>query len=1715
MVRGDGSGSSRRLAASVALLLGAALAGAPAADAAPPTASLALAKNTFQSGTSTPLTGPVTPGGTYDYQLSAACSGLTQGCVGATTIDPLPTDVQFEGADPSPLYTVAYNAATRTVSITYTDVLPAPPNPAGARGIPAGSTRVATLHVRLAPATTSPDGSTITNTARASADNADPVQDSANITVSVPRQVRALASKTLSPASLVARSGARTTATLTVRNASSSSAGVTALTVGDTSADTWDDFNLTSVGPLEQLPAGADQVSVQYCTAPAPCTAAQFVGGPYVAGPNLALPAGVDPATVTGIRFAFRNSAGTVLPASTTAGRVPIELTLRDTVRSTGAALDPTSPLNQRNCASPVAVDRVDGEVAGADACVPFTVQPGTARVEVAKQFFPDAAGTYVANGYAVSGQESGVTALSRATNASAFPVTNLTITEPSATAPTDFADVAVTTIRLVFPSGATAAAGTVTCGDGSTVPITASTTVTLPAGCPAASPPTRITVTYTGLVPAGAQAQLGVHGTLDPAVAGNTTLTDCTDASIQTAGQGAATATGCAPLPVENPRVTVSGVKSSSSPATGGALVPGYPVTFTLQAANSGNLPESEFTITDPDPGAPGANPFDVVQLTSATLTTAPSALAGSFTIEVFDPAAATWVAYAAGDGALLARSTGIRARLVNGLVPPTSTVTLRFTTAVRATAPIGATFVNCQRTVVSVPAVGAGSSGSACAPRLTVALPRAAGQVGKAISPGSVPAPIAGVNSTAQVQLRAQNTGNVPLNRIVVTDPDPAQDAPDTFFDAVAVTSLDAVNFPPGANRVQVDACLSRADCRAGTYTSGAPSSALTLPPGVSLADVAGLRFTFTDASGNYLLTPGSNFPRTGACRSATVCFSVTPRATSRSSGTAIAYPAQLSDIATAGGQSPISGGQLVSFGSAPAPLNVTAGSIQLNADKTASPAVVPPGQAAVYQLATTNTGTGAVPSLVLTEPLAPPLVFDPAFNNGAGYQLAATVPTGTPQPPLPTFTRTADPATGGLTLTWTFPAEYAFLPTSVITITFQANLQPGTTAGAPALNTYGATTADTNARPRLSCARGAADPTLGCTASARVTAGAGNGVDAQKWVHGDDRRGSYNTVTKTFVSIGDPGCPLLTVGNANYTRFPCIALVLAGQNFDFLLNLTNVGTTPITQTRLVDYLPKVGDRGVVLSAGRDTEWNPRPRLSAAPSLVPGRPGTLALGYSTTSPTCTTDIARPPSNCPADAWTPVFSPDAEAFRGFLDFVAPLPPAGSTQIVVPMSAPANLDTTTNQLPIAWNSFAHTDFFREANGSITQLRAVEPEKVGVALPFGTLQIDKTVTGDLPPGSLIGPFRGTYTCVVTTAGGEPVTVARGEAEFNAGTPFTVNHVPAGAVCTVVETDTGGGNVTQPDPVTIQPDIDTTLPRPTSAVIVNDFPAPRLIVTKRTAGGAARYATGPFTLRVLCRLGGATIQGYPHDLTFIANQTQSVRDDPNGVRLPIGAECTVSEPDTRGASATSTAYSDGDHATISAVVDGVATVTNTYDPAQLAISKTVVGPGGAGPYTFGAACTLTSNTGTEIPVPLAPADATFRLANRQNHVITVPKGASCLIEERRPPPGDTPSYNGSRTATPITVGGSATVSVVNTFARTPTPSGSQTRPSLPSSSSSSSSRPNPPNPPNQPPPPDTSGLAFTGAGIGLPLVAGLSFIGGGVLLCMGATRRRRAH
>lgn len=277
------------------------------------------------------------PGQGFTYTLVPRCSGLTESCINAVVTDVIPIDIEvtsFPASDAEK--TVTFDPGTRTLTIAFKIPLTLP-SPPGSVGLPAGSSRSLELGVRVPDDSTALDGAVIVNTATITADNAPSTQASAPVTVSVPRVVRPAANKTWTDGSAVAGSGVPSTITLSVRNASSSTAQVTQLAIDDVTPEVFDRFDVTGIGPVT-FPAGVDRVTVLACTQPlSACTQdSDFVTGTPQTGPAITLPAGIAAGSVTGLKFVFTSVAGTPLPIGPTGATVAVSTVLRATLRSTG-----------------------------------------------------------------------------------------------------------------------------------------------------------------------------------------------------------------------------------------------------------------------------------------------------------------------------------------------------------------------------------------------------------------------------------------------------------------------------------------------------------------------------------------------------------------------------------------------------------------------------------------------------------------------------------------------------------------------------------------------------------------------------------------------------------------------------------------------------------------------------------------------------------------------------------------------------------------------------------------------------------------------------------------------------------------------------------------------------------------------------------------------------------------------------------------------------------------------------------------------------------------------------------------------------------------------------------------------------------------------------------------------------------------------------------
>jgi hypothetical protein len=150
-----------------------------------------------------------------------------------------------------------------------------------------------------------------------------------------------------------------------------------------------------------------------------------------------------------------------------------------------------------------------------------------------------------------------------------------------------------------------------------------------------------------------------------------------------------------------------------------------------------------------------------------------------------------------------------------------------------------VGRPIVNTASSTASNSASDASSVG------VTISVPQSlATALSKSWSPSS-----ATVGQTSTISLTARNTSNVPVDRLVVTEPAQAGSASsldeNNPFSVVDLTALSCA-LPSGASAVQVDAWVEQSG--SWSWTTGQPGPACALPTGVDPADVDGLRFTFS---------------------------------------------------------------------------------------------------------------------------------------------------------------------------------------------------------------------------------------------------------------------------------------------------------------------------------------------------------------------------------------------------------------------------------------------------------------------------------------------------------------------------------------------------------------------------------------------------------------------------------------------------------------------------------------------------------------------------------------------------------------------------------------------------------------------------------------------------------------------------------------------------
>ncbi|WP_248146373.1 DUF5979 domain-containing protein [Microbacterium aoyamense] len=326
-------------------------------------------------------------------------------------------------------------------------------------------------------------------------------------------------------------------------------------------------------------------------------------------------------------------------------------------------------------------------------------------------------------------------------------------------------------------------------------------------------------------------------------------------------------------------------------------------------------------------------------------------------------------------------------------------------------------------------------------------------------------------------------------------------------------------------------------------------------------------------------------------------------------------------------------------------------------------------------------------------------------------------------------------------------------------------------------------------------------------------------------------------------------------------------------------------------------------------------------------------------------------------------------------------------------------------------------------------------------------PEGTLTVTKQLAGDTTWAPTSYTVR--LTCLDPTSGALFLDIPGGPTrDLTEATGYTAAYdpLPAGAICVLVESDTGNASSTviqdeNGDPVGlffIDEDVELDF------TVVNTFETGQLEVTKQTSGdGADLWGTNEFEIELSCV---ADIGDGPVEIDIPGSAVRSFSDGETVLydQLPPGAECTVAETDDGGASSVEITPNDGtDTATGVAVVDAGAPVElivdNSFDVGELVVQKVISGDGeqwANGEFVVELTCTWDgSGAAEEIVVPGGAVRTLSRATGMSTTYTDLPDGAICSVEETDD--ADASAVTISPSAIVVTPGATVTLTVDNRF------------------------------------------------------------------------------
>ena len=941
------------------------------------------------------------------------------------------------------------------------------------------------------------------------------------------------------------------------------------------------------------------------------------------------------------------------------------------------------------------------------------------------------------------------------------------------------------------------------------------------------------------------------------------------------------------------------------------------------------------------------------------------------------------------------------------------------------------------------------------------------------KTITPASI---FEDESKTYTTSLVGQPVGSARTTLMVLTD-----DA-ETFWNVMSFGSA-SVRLPAPVNQARMDVKVGD-DWVEGAWIASSAGSTVNfaVPSGTAPADVVGVRFSFRQiVAGAPVQWERPYNPR------ATVTLVTTRRDTQRGNGEPVSTTrpgVAANEGETAQG---VISNDVTIDGTAQFGVNQTfsdsvtheddtivrhranAIKVEKSPGNTTRPPTFAPSGTIPYVLTITNTGawdmTGfeVVDQFDLVDGASPVAEPDPT-----GYAFALTSSNAAkPVPsPAPSFSADYDETTGRLSVA--MPSGFVFRSGWKLTVTAPMQFAEGLAADTVVANSVTATsdrafescdyTVDRSDRPRVF---GVSE----CTATTHVQPLASATLSLSKGVKGD-RAGAPGTSRDDLGVVDLLGRDPSTCAAPDadgFHRGSCVPVTRPGGDETWRLEMLNTGNTNAKTIALVDTLPKVGDRGVITSSARGSQFDVtlRNRFDSTIGSLHHDGGVLKAYYSTArlSAACNTNAiqvhtnnATPTASC-AFGWTEYTSSTsnadlagAQSVKFVIDWSASagtgLRPGETVAIDFTTRTPAELPaapTAGTTAPIAYNSFAGTS---RTVATRTQAErgeiVLEPTRVGVATATGRLTIDKTVVA--PTFSVPVTLPTAYTFDVDcTVDGEKVTLrdsagaaasgritvpvdADGEGSVvvnAAGSPLSV---PLFAECTVAERPVPAGA--------------TATISPTGGKVVADGSLAGLTGIQHPYEGAVNgpavavtntFADGGFSVAKAVDNGGAVDQdgepvvydreyAFETECTYLGEQILSERftlqdgATKDFAAVPTGAQCSVEETGTAGGVPTVTV--DGDPAanpaafTVGAATDVAVEVTNTFEVGSVRIEKSFTGPGaddwGLAPVQVRLVCEL---EGVESETVF---DDTRTLQNPDDlvwEVENLPTGASCTVTEPR--------------------------------------------------------------------------------------------------------------